>query len=313
MHLRLSSISSLIILASLAFILFGFYQNSFAQGQVIAQFVDSPNEGSSEDLQKAQDVRRYLETLDSLKNAPLKDQIEGWKQFLDDYPDTAFKDDISNNISNMNAVLRAQEQEEIGKEIQDKEVYEKFKSEIAAFSKDEKINKYEKFIENHEGSTIQALAIEDLNKLKSSQETAAQSPSSTVQPKETPSQTTLKLVPEGKTKDPNHALLLATLPGLAVPGMGSFYAGDTTTGVVLVVLRLAGLGMIGAGLYNDSNNMIITGAIAAGFSYAIDTVAAPISARKYNERLEEKGNKQARISPLLVPGKNGLIGISMIF
>ena len=104
-----------------------------------------------------------------------------------------------------------------------------------------------------------------------------------------------------KLKDSNKALLYAVIPGIVVHGAGHFYAGETTTGWVLVAgevvsLSLAayaivvGIGESTNGSTSNSNAEIV--GIFAGTlfitTWLSDIVGAPVAVQKYNEELIRK-------------------------
>ncbi len=288
----------------------GYCQES--EPNVIAQSFYSSED---EDNQSALDVRRYLETIEALKNAPLEERIKRWEQFLQDYPDTAFKDDIKKEIVDSNSILRAKQEDEISKEVEEKQRYDAFKDEIAALPIDQKIERYEDFINENRESSVHDQAVSDLSALKESQDvakpvtpTGAGTSTGINQPIKDENALTSNL----KYKDPEHALFMAAVPGLIVPGMGSFYAGDNATGVILVVLRIAGLGMMGAGIARESNSLLITGGIAAGFSWVVDMVAAPIIAKEHNKKLE-KANPSTVMPFLSIHDNKPVVGLSYTF
>jgi hypothetical protein len=263
-----------------------------------------------EDNQSALDVRRYLETVEVLKNAPLEERINRWEQFLEDYPETAFKEDIKKEIADTRSILRAREKEELSKEAEDRRRYSQFKEEISTLPFDQKVARYEEFIKNNADTGIHDTAVDDLAELKRT----ASIPAATTPAVSTPSVAAPSdsLTSDLKLKDPEHALFLAAVPGLVVPGMGTFYAGDTTIGVVLVLLRISGLGMMAAGIVRESNGLLITGGIAGGFSWVIDMISAPLIVRENNAKIEKRASSS--LTPILsLYDKKPYVGLSYTF
>ena len=283
--------------------------------------LDSPEEAApeitppqidpQEQYKKEQlDAKDYFSTVDALKSTSHDDAIRGWEQFLEDHPDTRFKLEIRENINSHKSLLRQEQERKMAKDLKDKEDYNALKETTKTLPIAEQIAKYEEYIKNHSDSAQIDLAKKDLEALKNNQAKLVTQPippqAGVVAVPGSP------LAPAGQTKDPGHAAFMATVPGLFVPGMGSFYAGDTTTGVVLVVVRAAGLGMIVGGAVRESNGLLITGVLAAGFSYLIDIAAAPILARDYNQKLEKKASYE--VHPFVTIAKaKPYLGLSVTF
>lgn len=266
-----------------------------------------------EDQQPVDDahVRRYIEAKEAMVDIPLKERVEKWEQFLRDYPDTPFKEDIKQDIADTLAIVRTQEQANIAEDIKDKEAYENFKEEIADLPLEEKIANYERFLNANEKSAVRDAIIDDLNTLKAQQGFKPDDMKLVPDKKDQPGKIS-GLVTETRPKDPNHALFLASVPGIIVPGIGTFYAGDTATGTILVIIRLAGFGMAGAGIYKKSNGLLITGAIAAGFTWVIDMIAAPLLSQEYNENLEKA--ESASLRPFITVADNKpYLGLNLTF
>jgi len=104
-----------------------------------------------------------------------------------------------------------------------------------------------------------------------------------------------------KLKDPNKAFLYAVVPGIVVHGAGHFYAGETTTGCVLVAGEVVSLSLaayaIGVGIGESTNgstsnsNAEIVGIFAGTLfitTWLYDIVGAPVAVQKYNEELLRK-------------------------
>jgi hypothetical protein len=255
---------------------------------------------SEENQKKQRDFDEYLRQLTLFKDASTKEQIQNLEQFLEDHPDTSVKNEIQGNLQSLKATLRAEEEAKVAKNIQDKEDYEKFRAEIKGLAPSDQIARYDEFIKTHSDSAVIDTAKNDQQALVQAQLKASAGQQPAGQPAAQAGQAApvLPLAPPGNTKDPNHAIFMAAVPGLFVPGMGSFYAGDSATGVVLVLVRVAGYTMGGVGVARHSNGLIITGALAAGFSYLLDIAAAPILARDYNEKLEKKASLS--VTPCLI-------------
>ena len=271
----------------------------------------SPSQTQDENNKQTKDLNEYIETLNSLNDATPQEKVKALEQFLEDHPDVIFKSEVRGNISTMKGFIRIQEDKKIGKELKDKETYDNFKAQIKALATADQLSKYDEFINTHQDSSQLDTAKKDMQALKDSQAKIAQQPAKPGQP--VPAGTPVApLTLQGDVKDPDHALFMAAVPGLFVPGMGSFYAGDVATGVVLALIRVGGYGMLGGGVVRHNNGLIITGVLASGFSYLIDIAAAPILARDHNEKLEKK--VMSRITPFVTIANNDpVFGFSLNF
>lgn len=101
-----------------------------------------------------------------------------------------------------------------------------------------------------------------------------------------------------KLKDPNKAFLYAVVPGIVVHGAGHFYAGETTTGWVLVAGEVVSLSLaayaIGVGIGESTNgstsnsNAEIVGIFAGTLfiaTWLYDIVGAPVAVQRENQKL----------------------------
>jgi hypothetical protein len=271
---------------------------------------DSKDKNTEDQGDLSRFTKEYSDTLNSLKDASIEDQIKGWETFLEDHPDTIFKTEIRNNLDSLRKGLRDMSERKIAKEVKDRENYANFKEQVKALALADQIAKYDEFIKQN----LDNIQIEQIKKdqivLKDALAKAPVIPAPV--PGAPPGTPIAPILPAGKYVDPDQALFMASLPGLFVPGMGCFYAGDTTTGVLLVIVRLAGFGMIAGGAIRSNNALIITGAIAAGASYFIDMAAAPVIARENNEKLGKKA--QVKINPYVIASKDTqMIGLALRF
>src|SRR5262249_33095754 len=117
-------------------------------------------------------------------------------------------------------------------------------------------------------------------------------------------------VPNVEFKDQQTAILLATFPGLIVPGIGHWYTYDYTIAGILTGLRLAGFAAGIPGIVNDDTALIWMGSIMVGFSYLFDVADAPFSVQRYNEELEQKKKSG---SFLFTPDFSSGIGFRLAF
>lgn len=111
----------------------------------------------SSDLQAAdqnatiffRDAKNYLETIDKAREVKLKDQLEIWKNFLVQYPDTYFRDEIQYNLSQLENILGVKTNS--SKELSDTQVFLKAQKYIAKhnLSKEDQIILWKQFLYEH--------------------------------------------------------------------------------------------------------------------------------------------------------------------
>jgi len=107
-----------------------------------------------------------------------------------------------------------------------------------------------------------------------------------------------------KLKNPNMAIFYAVVPGFLVHGAGHFYAGEKTTGWMLVAGEGLSLGMmtyaVGAGFAeamggsdssNDDDMIGIAGAILFISNWVYDLAGSPVAVQKRNRKILEKKEK----------------------
>lgn len=166
------------------------------------------------------DAELYLKATQYSKKLTLKDQVQLWKQFLNENPNTVYKDEVTSRIQ---------------------------------------------FLEKRLGSKVA--------------DTPPTSQPSTSQNK--------PVVSDRRNKDPQTALILATLPGLAIPGMGHWYTRDYVVAGLLSALRIGGLAFGIPALINQNNPAAFAGGLLVAFSYAADVIDAPFSANRYNAKMDQ--------------------------
>jgi hypothetical protein len=104
-----------------------------------------------------------------------------------------------------------------------------------------------------------------------------------------------------KLRDPRMAALYAIMPGMLVHGSGHFYAGEKTTGWVLVAGEILSLAMltysIGVGIgkstdgatSNGSSEVVgVVGVALFMGTWIYDVIGAPLAVEKQNRKLHEK-------------------------
>ncbi|MEZ4845513.1 MAG: hypothetical protein R2877_00630 [Bdellovibrionota bacterium] len=174
-----------------------------------------------------------MKALDFSKKLSLNDQIDLWKQFLDENPTSIYRTEAQNRL------IRLQ----------------RYKA----------------------------------KKFPQSRSTPAQpvQPSSSKPTSQAPVKVEPVKITVGsgkKLKDEDQALLLASLAGIVVPGMGHWYTEDYVIAGTLTALRLLGLGIGIPGVVNSNYTQIYVGGGIALVSYVIDVADAPYSAQRFNNK-----------------------------
>jgi hypothetical protein len=126
-----------------------------------------------------------------------------------------------------------------------------------------------------------------------------------------------------KLKDPKMAVFYAIIPGLVVHGAGHFYAGEKTTGWILVAGETLSLAMltycIGVGIgqstdgatSNGSSELVgIVGATLFMGTWIYDIIGAPLSVIKENR--EPSKHKNLKVGVLGRDGNSHYVGIVLI-
>ncbi len=258
---------------------------------------------------RMKDAKIYLESLDEIKELPIEKQIEAWRRFLEKHPDTLFREEIDTNLKYLDELLA--ETDPLRKQDQrDSDRYLKVVEFAKKLSQEDQIALWEQFLEENPKTIYRREILTRLQKLRAHQiprKTEKKKPSKTeeiIQPQ--------PVIPHLDFKDTQKAVLLATFPGLVVPGLGHWYAADYVIGGILTGIRVAGLSIGIPGLINRNRTLIIAGALLTGFSYLVDVVDAPFAVQRYNEELELKsGFKTSFLDP--IRGYTGSIMVTYYF
>lgn len=142
------------------------------------------------------------------------------------------------------------------------------------------------FIEENPNSIYRDEAEANLNELK--RKLGGSSPSNTKRnPSVKTDPNTFNVASTISYKNRKKGILLASLPGLLVPGIGHWYAKDYITGGLLTGFRVGGIAVAVPGLIQESPVMIIAGSAIYVFTYIVDVADAPFAVDRYNARLEQ--------------------------
>lgn len=258
------------------------------------------------------DAKEYIDTIEKVTKLKLDDQIDVWQTFLSDHPQQTFRKEIEHNIELLQSLSLKKQPGKQGDE-RDAELYLKALEFSKKLSQQDQISMWQQFLDENPTSIYRNEAISRLTRLQrfkpktNTQQNQAPRPvqqkmSTPVQPSQVaPSRPVSSSVGGVKPiKDPDQALLLASLPGLVVPAMGHWYTQDYVIAGVLSAIRLIGFGIAIPGVINSDYSLIYLGGGVALLSYVIDVADAGSSADRYNEDHSPK-------TSMLIPAqqKNG--------
>jgi hypothetical protein len=254
------------------------------------------------------DARDYLGAISQAKELSIDDQIEFWRHFLNDHPQTSFRSEIEANKKRLDEFLmetdptRKREQKDSDRYLRAVEIAKKL-------SEEDQIDLWGQYLDENPRSLYRKEILQKLEGL-----TAKQGKSGVARPSTTPPRPGLResgpvsIAPRLETKDPSTAILLGTFPGLLVPGIAHWYTRDYTLAGVLTGARVGGLAIGIPGIIRNNPTMIIAGAIVAGFTYLVDVADAPFTVQRYNDDLETKAKAESRSESEVFP-----LGFSVSF
>jgi hypothetical protein len=239
--------------------------------------------------QEITDAEAYLGTIEKLKDQPIDKQIEDWRLFLSEHPDSAFRGEIESNLRVLED-LQLKTDPKRRKEAYDTERYMRAVEYAKTLSPADQAALWEQFLEENPQSLFRKEAETRLEQLR-----GGNRGSPVVAPPSAPVPRTeaAPVAPDLNYKDPQTALLLAIFPGLVVPGMGHWYAKDYLVAGVLTGLRVVALGLGIPSIVEQQEIMLIVASILYGFTYFADVADAPFAVRRYNEALETDNENRA--------------------
>jgi hypothetical protein len=238
------------------------------------------------------DAREYLEAVTQAKDLSVDDQVELWRRFLNSHPQSTFRDEIETNMKSLDEFMletnpvRKREQRESEKYLRAVEYSKKL-------APGDRIDLWEQYLEENPSSLYRKEILQRLEGLRSTQKkpgprAAPVRPGAGIAPARAP------LMPDLPFKNAQTAILLATFPGLLVPGIGHWYTRDYALAGILTGCRVAGLAVGIPGVISGNSTMIVAGAIIAGFSYLVDIADAPFTVARYNDALEDGAKQHAQ-------------------
>ena len=250
----------------------------------------------NDDTHAIRDAKDYILTIEKASKLKLDDQIDAWQTFLSDHPKHTFRKEIEKNIEVLQSLSQKGPTAKQGDE-RDAELYLKALDFSKKLSLNDQIDLWKQFLDENPTSIYRTEAQNRLIRLQrykakkfpQSRSVPAQ-PMQPTSPKPS-SQAPVKAEPVKitvgsgkKLKDEDQALLLASLAGIVVPGMGHWYTEDYVIAGTLTALRLLGLGIGIPGVVNSNYTQIYVGGGIALVSYVIDVADAPYSAQRFNNK-----------------------------
>ena len=222
------------------------------------------------------DLNAYIEIVEKLKAAPVDRQLDILRKFLDEHPETRFRNEIESNVRRLEE-LATQTDPVKRREAQDADRYLRAVDFAKKLTPEDQIALWEQFIEENPKSLYRKEAESNLAEVKAKHHRAAPATAPPTSP------TSQNVVPPPPAKDRQTGVLLATFVGIIVPGMGHWYAHDWALAGAFTGVRLAGLGVGVPGLVQENYPMIIIGSILYGISYFGDIIDTPFAVDRYNE------------------------------
>jgi hypothetical protein len=252
----------------------------------------SAADASNESLRDAKD---YLEAIQKAKELSIDDQIELWRRFLDDHPQTSFRDEIEANKKHLDEFLL--ETDPVRKrERMDSDRYLRAVEFSKKLSPEDQVDLWEQYLGENPGTLYRKEILQRLEGLQAKQKKRKPGEPPTV-PKQSLPVTSSPIAPRLPYKDSQTAVLLATFPGLVVPGIAHWYTRDYALAGILTGVRAGGLAVGIPGIVQGNSTMIVAGAIIAGFTYLLDIIDAPFTVQRYNEDLETGSKAKAEVFP----------------
>ena len=254
---------------------------------LVAAFFWSPfaiGQSANQETILFRDARVYINAIERIHRLGIEDQIDAWQTFLLDNPQHTFRREIQSNLDKLEKISpRGGQGSGDG---QDAELYLKALEFSKKLSPQDQIRLWEQFLDENPQTIYQNEVQIRLNKLR--RKYPQQRPKKISQPapqpvEEKPVRPTQKITKPKPLKDPERALMLASLPGIIVPGMGHWYTEDYIVAGFLTAIRVAGIAVGSIGIAQRNNSDIFLGVGLAVLSWGIDIGDAPFSANRYNE------------------------------
>lgn len=236
------------------------------------------------------DAKDYIDTIEKVTKLKIDDQIDVWQTFLSDHPQNTFRKEIEKNIELLQSLTQKKQSGKQGDE-RDAELYLKALEFSKKLSPNDQIQLWQQFLDENPNSIYRNEAMTRLARLKRGpvQQAPRTAPAQPTAPRtqpapQAPAQTKKTTVGGIKPiKDRDQALLLASLAGIVVPGMGHWYTEDYVIAGVLTGIRVGGIAIGLPGIINTDYSLMYLGGGLILLSYVLDIADAPFSADRYNE------------------------------
>lgn len=226
----------------------------------------------------------YIEVMASMKEVQVDEQIQLLRKYLQEYPNSPYREEIEKNILNMRELLNEIDPKR-KKQKTDTDLYYRASAMAKNLSLSDQLALWEQFKKENPESMYKSDVDEKIRSLRIRlKRTSRASPNDSDRPSVSDYEPVVKRLPY---KDPQKGLWIATLGGIIVPGMGHWYAKDYVLAGILSAVRISGIA-IGVSAYQNSDQSIFNLAILlTAFSYIADVADTPFAVQRYNARLEE--------------------------
>ena len=226
------------------------------------------------------DLSEYIDAVSKLRGLSIDRQIESLKTYLENHPESPFRDEVESNINQLNRFLTTTDPTKKRAE-KDTELYLKAVGLAKTLPAEEQAALWEQFLKENPDTMYKKDILYKLSALRSKLPRTQANPNA-------PSETAPKapVVRRLAYKDKDKALLLSIFPGLVVPGIAHWYTRDYMIAGIITAFRIVGLGVGFNGYVNQSDNAMLVGGIITTFSYGADIIDAPFTVDRYNDALE---------------------------
>jgi hypothetical protein len=242
------------------------------------------------------DAKEYIQTIEKVSKLKIEDQIDVWQTFISDHPKQTFRKEIERNVELLQSLTEKKVTGKQGDE-RDAELYLKALEFSKKLSLNDQISLWQQYLEENPTSIYRTEGQNRLIRLQRykaktfpSKPAVQPTPVAPTQSKPTsqvpvaPTSSKNSVGGTKPAKDKDKALLLASVAGITVPGMGHWYTEDYVIAGVLTTIRLVGFAIGIPGVINSEYEKIYIGGGMALASYVIDVADAPFSADRYNDK-----------------------------
>jgi hypothetical protein len=243
---------------------------------------------------KLGDAREYVEAIDRARDLSVDEQIELWRRFLNDHPNSSFRDEIETNVKHLDDLL-TQTDPTRKREQKDSDRYLRAVEYSKKLSNEDQSDLWEQFLEENPQTLYRKEILQRLEELHVKPE--RRTPLVGVKNEAVVTVKQSPVISRLPYKNAQKATLLATFPGLIVPGIAHWYTRDYAIAGILTGARVGGLAIGIPGIINQNRTLIIIGAVLAGFSYLVDIADAPFTVSRYNDELDRAAKTTSLMNP----------------